>query len=250
MVGFHPVVEFEFHRVANLVLDKHLNRLLVGRRLVRIVNRNDLLALGMRGVHEEGAPPFAVGLLDVVGVALVVGLNLVGEAISHVDGRKVDGDEERTVVVGGVPCRRLDVAVSRNANVKGAVLGGVVGVLEPHSAHEVKLITGGDPRAVLDIHRGEFAIVVANVEPAQAEGTVHAQALVGGQWFRSEACRSAIVKATHAESHIVLVGQFAGDEELPVNLENAVAFNGIRGRIDLDVLRRVVRVGEHVAVLP
>ena len=225
VVSFHPVVEFEFHRVANLVLDQHLDRLLVGCRLVRIVNWNDLLALRMRGVHEEGASPFAVGLLDVVGVAFVVGLNFVGEAVSHVDGREVDGDEERPVVVGGVPCRRLNIAVSRNANVKGAVLGGVVGVLEPHGAHEVELLTGGDPRAVLNVQRGQLAVVVADVEPAQTKGAVDAQAFGGGQRFRGEACRSTVVKATHAEANVVLVGQFAGDEELPMNLENAVAFN-------------------------
>ena len=250
VVGFHPVVEFKFHRMANLVLNEYLDRLLVGRRLVRIINRDNLLALWMRGVHEEGAAPFAVGLLYVVGVALVVGLNLVGEAVRHVDGREVNRDEERPVVVGGVPCRCLDVAVSRNANVKGAVFGGVIGVLEPHGTHEVQLLSGSDPRAVLDVQRGQLAVVVANVEPAQAEGAVHAQALIGGQRFRGEACRAAVVKATDAEAHVVLIGQFAGDEELPVDFKNTVALDRIRGRIDLDVLRRVVGVGEHVAVLP
>ena len=73
--------------MAHLVLDQHLDRLLVGRRFVRIVNGRNLLALGVRGVHEEGASPFAVGLLDVVGVSFVVGLNLVGEAVWNVDGR-------------------------------------------------------------------------------------------------------------------------------------------------------------------
>ena len=39
----------------------------------------------------------------------------------------------------------FDVAVSGDSNVKGAVLGCVLGVLEPHGTHEVKLFSGSDP---------------------------------------------------------------------------------------------------------
>ena len=47
-----------------------------------------------------------------------------------------------------------------------------------------------------------------------------------------------------------MVGHLAGHEELPVNLQNSVGFNGIRGRVNLDILCRVVGGGEHITVLP
>ena len=112
VVGFHPVIEFKLHGMANLVLDEHLDGLLVGRRFVSVVDRSNFHAFGVRSVDEVRASPFAVGLLHVVGIAFVVGLNFVGQPVGDVDGRKVDGDEERTVVVGGVPSRGFNVAVA------------------------------------------------------------------------------------------------------------------------------------------
>ena len=152
VVGLNPVIEVEFHWMTNTVLNKDLNHLLVVRCFVGILHRSNLLALGVRGVHEVGAAPFGVGLLHMVGVSLVVGLNLVGQAVWNIDGRQVNGDKERTVVVGGVPGRAFHVAVSRNADVKRTVFGGIVGVLEPHGAHEVKLFTRRYPRAAFHVH--------------------------------------------------------------------------------------------------
>ena len=112
VVGFHPVIEFKLHGMANLVLDEHLDGLLVGRRFVSVVDRSNFHAFGVRSVDEVRASPFAVGLLHVVGIAFVVGLDFVGQPVGDVDGWKIDGDEERPVVVGGVPSRGLDVAVA------------------------------------------------------------------------------------------------------------------------------------------
>ena len=112
VVGLDPVVEFEFHGVADLVVHEHLNRLLVAGGFVGVVDGCDLLALRVGGVNEEGASPFAVGLLDVIGVSFVVGLDLVGETVRNVNGGQVDRDEERTVVVGRVPSRALHVTVA------------------------------------------------------------------------------------------------------------------------------------------
>ena len=114
----------------------------------------------------------------------------------------------------------------------------------------MKLLTRSDPRTVFNVHGGQLAVVVAHVQPAEAERTVHAHAVGRGQGLGGKAGRPAVVEATNAEAHVVLIGQFTRDEELPVNLQNAVAFHGVGGRVNLDVLRRVVGVGEHVAVLP
>ena len=85
VVSLHPVIEFQFHGVANLVLNEDLNGLLVGGCLVSVVDRSDLFALWVRGVDKVGAAPFGVWLLNMVGVSLIVGLNLVRETVGHVD---------------------------------------------------------------------------------------------------------------------------------------------------------------------
>ena len=250
VVSLHPVVEFQLHGVADLVLDEHLNHLLVGRCLIGVFDRCDLESFRMRSVHEVGAAPFDVGLLNMVGVSLVVGLHLVGQTVGHIDVGQVNRDKERAVVVGRVPGRGFNVAVSGDTNVKGAVFGSVFGVLEPHRAHEVDLFTRSDPRAVFNVHGGQLAIVVSDIQPAQAEGTVHSEPVFGDERFRCEACRATVVQTADSEANVVLVGHLAGYEELPVNLKNAVALHRVGGRVDLDVLCRVVRVGENVAVLP
>ena len=137
--------------MTDAVLDEDLNHLFVVRCFVGVLHRSDLLAFGVGGVHQVGAAPFVVGLLHMVGVSLVVGLNLVGQAVWNIDGRQVDGDKEGTVVVGCVPGGALHVAVSRNADVKRTVFRGVVGVLEPHGANEVELFSSRYPRATFHV---------------------------------------------------------------------------------------------------
>ena len=225
VVSLHPVVEFQLHGMADLVFDEHLNHLLVGRCLIGVFDRCDLESFRMCSVHKVGATPFGVGLLNVVGVSLVVGLDLVGQTVGHIDVGQVDGDKERAVVVGRVPCRGFDVAVSGNANVKGAVFGSVIGVLEPHRTHEVELLARSDPRAVFNVHGGQLTIVGPDIQPAKAEGTVHSEPVFGDEWFWCETCRAAVVQTADAEADVVLVGHLAGDKELPVNLEHAVALH-------------------------
>ena len=139
MVRLNPIIQFQLHRVADFVLNEHLNGLFVGSRFVGIVFWNHNLSLRMRGVHEVGPAPLGVGGLDNIGVLLVVGLHLVGQSIGNVNVGQVNGDEERAVVVGRVSCRLLNITVARNADIKGAVLGRIIGVLEPHSTNKVKL---------------------------------------------------------------------------------------------------------------
>ena len=152
MVGLNPVVEFQLHGVANFVFNQDLNRLLVRGGFVRIVRRPNLLPFRMRSVNEVRALPLRVGLLNVVRVSFVVRLHLIGQAVRNVDCREVDGDEERAVVVGRVASRALDVPVSRNSDIKGAVFGGVIGVLEPHGTDKMQLVTSGHPRTGFDVH--------------------------------------------------------------------------------------------------
>ena len=97
--------------------------------------------------------------------------------------------------------------------------------MEPHGAHEVELFACSDPRAVFNVHGGQLAIVVPDIQPSKAEGPVHSEPIFGDEWFRGEACRAAVVQTADAEADIVLVGHFAGDEELPVYLEHAVALH-------------------------
>ena len=152
VVSLNPVIEVEFHWMADAVLNKDLNHLFDVRCFVGVLYRSNLLAFRMSRVHEVGAAPFGVGLLHMVGVSLVVGLNLVGQAVRNVNGRQVNGDKEGTVVVGGVPGGAFHVAVSRNTDVKRTVFGCVVGVLEPHGAHEVKLFSGRYPGTAFHVH--------------------------------------------------------------------------------------------------
>ena len=97
---------------------------------------------------------------------------------------------------------------------------------------------------------GHLTIVVAYIEPAQAKRSIHAQAVFRHERNRCKACGSAVVQATGTEAYIVLVGHFAGHEELPVNLKDAVALNRVGRRVHLNVLTRVVGVREHITVLP
>ena len=137
--------------MTDLVLHQHLNHLLVVRCLVGVFDGSNLLSFWVRCVNEIGPSPLGVGLLDMVGISFVVGLHLVGQTVRNVNGGQVNGDEERPVVVGRVPGRGLNVAVSRDSDVKGAVLWCIVRVLEPHGANKVNLFASGHPRAVFNV---------------------------------------------------------------------------------------------------
>ena len=89
-----------------------------------------------------------------------------------------------------------------------------------------------------------------DVQPAQSKGPIDSKTFRRGERLGSEAGGTAVVKTANAELDVVLIGHLAGDEEFPVNLEDAVAFHRIGGRIHIDVLCGVVGVGEDVPVLP
>ena len=96
----------------------------------------------------------------------------------------------------------------------------------------------------------DFAVVIPHVEPTEAEGAVNAQTVIRQEWGGGISCRPTIVKTARTETDVVLVGEFTGDEELPVNLQDTVAFYRIGRRVHFDVLPGVVRVREDIAVLP
>ena len=250
VVCLNPVVQFQLHRMADLVLNQHLNRLLVGGGFVGIVLRSHNFSFRMGSIDEVRPAPFGVGRLDNIGVLLVVGLHFVGQPVGNVDAGQVDGDEERAVVVGRVSCCLLNVAVAGHANVKGAVFGSVIGVLEPHGTHEVELFACSHPRTVLNVLRSQFSVVVPDVQPSQSKRSVDPQAVFGHERSRCKACGAAVVQAPGSEADVVLVGHFAGHEELPVNLKDAVALDRIRRGVHLNVLTGIVGVREHVPVLP
>ena len=112
MVGFNPIVELQFHGVAHIVLDEDLDGLFDGSGFVSIVDWMHSHPLRSGGVDLVGSAPLGVGLLNVFGVAFVVSLHFVVQAVGDVDVGQVNGDEERTVVVGHIACGALHVAVS------------------------------------------------------------------------------------------------------------------------------------------
>ena len=114
----------------------------------------------------------------------------------------------------------------------------------------MNLLTRSHPRTVGHVVRSEFTVKVTNVQPTKPKGAVDFEAFGGGQRQRCKACRAAVVEATHLEADVVLVGEFTGDKEPPVNGEDTVVLGRVGRRVHLDVLAGIVGVGEHVAVLP
>ena len=259
VVLLDPIVQGQFHRHADLVVDENTNGLLIGRGFVRLFRGRNEGALGRSTVNTEGARPVGIWCQHVRRVLFVVGLHLVGDAFRDVQVWHVDADEEGPVVVRRVPCGRFDVIVASDANVESAVERRVLGVLEPHRTGEMQLLAGGDPALVWNVVTGQLTVVVPDLEVTKAVRAVGEKLAVGLQQRRAVSRRTGVVEAIRSETDaaddllpvkLTHVRHLVGHGEQPVHFEDAVVEHRVGRRVELDVILRIVGCGEDVAWVP
>ena len=190
MILLDPVVQGQFHRHADLVVDEDANGLLGGGGFVRFFRGRNEGALGRGAVNTEGTRPVGIRCQHVRWILFVVGLHLVSDAFRDVQVWHVDADEEGPVVVRRVPCGRFDVVVASDANVEGAVEWCILGVLEPHRTGEMQLLAGGDPALVWNVVTGQLTGVVPDLEVTKAVRAVGEELAVGLQQCRAVSRRT------------------------------------------------------------